>query len=411
MANDDYLPLTDLPERLGPSPGTQHAMTLARMLVPGLYNYFTQPVPPPQITPNAAGKVPPADYNPNTGPALQDISNLAMTAVAPEARAGVAAGEAIPAITRAAAEHAGSLRSVYDAATNAVGLAGGVGAVTPSPAEAAGRPTVDPDEATQVDALKKEIAGLSAQRIKATKDLGPKGAAVQAATYDAQIAQRNSQIDRIMGQVAGRQNAYDQQQEDYAKAGQPFSVREGDLVNKIRTGSLGASALTGLVRGAKRMGMAGSLLGGGVEGAAGVLFPSAVDITKPEDTEAYKTTQRNLFDNPSFWTRTVAPDAVYGAILAGAGHGIGHAIGAPIARTEARAAIPPAAPVPAALPAPASMPDFPLAAQGKVWPSDYRQIQMAKDVNGNWYEQGTGHKVPKNLWPPDKPGAGKSAPR
>jgi hypothetical protein len=38
---------------------------------------------------------------------------------------------------------------------------------------------------------------------------------------------------------------------------------------------------------------------------------------------------------------------------------------------------------------------------GRPWPTDYRQVQMFKDKNGNWREQGTGQFVPKHLWPPD----------
>ena len=95
---------------------------------PGTYSYMTQSVPPPDITPNAVGKLKPADYNPNTAGALNDIVSGISNLVDPEAAGALAGGKAIAAgLLPAVARKAAAKEAITDVGKSAAGDIGRTG--------------------------------------------------------------------------------------------------------------------------------------------------------------------------------------------------------------------------------------------------------------------------------------------
>jgi hypothetical protein len=97
------VPRTLVPADLGRrSRDAENALAFARLFAPDLVNYLTTPAPPPQYTPNAAGKIPPIGYHPNeAGAGVELLSNLA-TGFIPGGAAGKVAMAAAPMAARAA---------------------------------------------------------------------------------------------------------------------------------------------------------------------------------------------------------------------------------------------------------------------------------------------------------------------
>lgn len=319
-------------------PGSRASAAVVKAVLPGLYNYFTQDAPPPQITPNAAGKVPPADYNPNTLPAMQDLANIGMAAIP-----GGALESLVPRGAGAVASYA---PEVAQAARRLYGIAGDTAAAT-SPASiaaapaAAGdtrptlpdrgpRPSATAEEQAGLQQLQQQIAAANAARAKAMGkpgSIGPKAAALQAAPYDTQIAQENDQIKKINDQVAARQNAYDAQaatdQSDYGKALKdyetetaPFALRH-PTGNEALAAAPAASAASGSILGGLAGGKIGPVkramtygaagLGGALEGLIGGYYPTYADQRMPEGSAAKDQAIKNQAD-PSYWLNTVAPE-------------------------------------------------------------------------------------------------------
>jgi hypothetical protein len=73
----------------------ENALAFARLFAPDLVDYLTTPAPPPQYTPNAAGKIPPIDYHPNEAGAAVDAFNL-VTSALPSGGAKLAMAPLLP---------------------------------------------------------------------------------------------------------------------------------------------------------------------------------------------------------------------------------------------------------------------------------------------------------------------------
>jgi hypothetical protein len=422
--------------------------SLLQMLIPGLMNYFTQQAPPPQITPNAAGKVPDANYNPNTAPALQDLSNIAMTAAAPELGAGLFGRGAAQAAESAPSYMPAAIQRIYDAiglvppaTALTVGGAGAAGdktrvaatptnAATPAaaslpPAAAPGvsspsvtgaaatmRPNFTPDDLAHMGQLQQDIDSLTKQRGKAIANIdGPKAKLATGAPFDAQIQAKQEEI-------ASMRSSMQKSQKDFDWATQPIGVRNADALAQARGVAMGSSLGTGMLHGlVHRPGIMPWLTtaaAGGLEGSLGIVLPNLMDLGQPQGTPAHEAAEKNLRFishpmEPGAWDyaqNVIAPEAAGGAGLGIAGHFMGHALSGGVGAIvngmrSAVTPLPKVAPAPGTVAVPAPQPAVDGLLTGKQWPSSYRQIDMAKDANGAWYERGTGHKVPKRLYPPN----------
>jgi hypothetical protein len=281
-------------------------------------------------------------------------------------------------------------------------LAGGIGmAGTAAEAGEAGpgdRPEAGPDELKQIGDLNKQIAALTQARAKATAGLGPKGAAVQAQTFDSQINALTGQLTDIHKGVLDRQTAWDKQKAEYDVQTAPFAERHPEATTALRAlpalspiggailGGYAGSKIPALKR-ALTYGAAG--MGGALEGAVGAYYPTLADAGMPKGTAAKTSADANNQD-PNFWRNDVAPEAGFGAALGllGAKYGMIRRGGS----KEAAAEPPAPAPAPPAVAATA-------AATGKEWPSNPKDIDMYIGKDGSWRERGTGHFVPKRLQP------------
>ncbi len=409
----------DLPPAYQPSDAGPRG--LFRAFTPGLYNYFTADRPPPSTTPNAAGKVPSGD--PYAGPALEEATGLGMMAL-PFGRA-----ESLAVRGAEAMGGRGAMRTLGDVGAGipmpggrgiAAAGAGAAGAASLSDTaeafDALGpRPTIESDEQAQVDRLNKEISGLTAQRARATdpNKVGPKGAAIQGAPFDAQIGQRNTSIRAIMDQVASRQQAYDERLADFAKKTAPFATRNPEA-NEALSAAPVASAASGAILGgfagrkiapfkrAATYGAAG--LGGGLEGLVGGYYPTYADLHMPEGSAA-KTQAEAREGDPRFWEHGVLPEVGMSAAsgLLGAKYGMLRRDAKPVAAAIERA--------PSPLPALATETTgnvgkaWPVNADGsRKWPSGpndpaMKAIDVQKRSGGGYYDANTGHTLPKTLWP------------
>jgi hypothetical protein len=301
-------------------------------------------------------------------------------------------GEGLSAVSRLA-------RAYPKTAAVAGGLgmaAGSADAADTGPGE---RPEAGPDELKQIGDLNKQIAALTQARAKATAGLGPKGAAVQAQTFDSQINALTGQLTDVHKGILDRQTAWDKMKADYDLQTAPFAERHPEEATALRAlpalspiggailGGYAGSKIPALKR-AATYGAAG--LGGALEGAVGAYYPTLADAGMPKGTAAKTQANENNAD-PSFWEKDIAPEAGFGAALGvlGAKYGM-------IRRSPKEPAAAPSAPAPAAAPAP-SAPTTTTA--GKTWPDDPKDIDMYIGKDGTWRERGTGHFIPKRLQP------------
>jgi hypothetical protein len=443
---------------------------LLQTLVPGLYDYFTKPRSAPQITPNAAGKVPPADYDPYFGPALQDVVNLGMMgAGAPElglaARGMSAAESAAPVLAQRQALR--SLANMFPQPSVAAGGAAGGAAVVPLSSSAADRtklasapamasvppannsgvtapglptatpagqnmrPTFKPDDLVRMTQLQSDIDALTKRRVAATKDLGPKGAAVQAQAFDNQIAAKQDEITKMRSDMLNAQSAYD-------LATQPIAIRNPEALAQARAVAMGAGVGTGFLHGlAHKSGMLpwlGSGILGGLEGSAGIIAPNLMDLGQPQGTPAREAAERNLAfvsnpTQPGSWDyarNVIAPEILGGAAAGTIGHGIGHGLAsAGGAITQGIRSLfsggpslpaPPGAPInmlqnPAGVSPPSSsgpvnmlQRPWPTKPDGsRMWPTDPKEIAALQkkmvQIGDKWQDPQFKHFVPKELWP------------
>ena len=81
----------------------ENALAFARLFAPDLVNYLTTPAPPPQYTPNAAGKISPIGYHPGENAAGVDLfANLATGFIPGGSAAKLAMAPILPAAAKAA---------------------------------------------------------------------------------------------------------------------------------------------------------------------------------------------------------------------------------------------------------------------------------------------------------------------
>ena len=392
-------------------------------LAPNLTRYLSTPTPPPQIRANAAGKVPNPDYDPNFVPAMSDVANLGMAAIPFGGAEALGLSAAERGATTLARETPQAMRTLGDVATMGApsvpwGSHASAEDLRPQPPEDRPRPVMTAEENKQVGDLKRDIDALNAKRAKLTAGIGPKGAAIQAAPFDAQITQKNDQIRGINDIVnkrlsnfdaeeSRRQAEYHQQVEEYEKTTAPFALRHPG-VSAAGRAMPGLSTLGGYVLGrvggpAHRIAnYAGGAGGGALEGALGAYAPTYMDLAMPEGSAARKEADRANAD-PRFWAGTVLPEAGFSAALGALGAKYGMLRSQALAAKVAAAA--PKAPEPAGAPA---LP--PAVRKTKEWPTDPDAIEamrgrMKQAANGSWYVPGEGF-IPKHLWPePATPGA------
>jgi hypothetical protein len=222
MPFGSFSPDDDLPSAgLGFDPAAA-PRALVRGAFPGLYNYFTQPKPPPPaMIANPAGKVPPANYDPRVMPAMQDVANIASVAgggalgaaeglglrgalgaarMAPAAMEGLGPEAAMAAARDVPGQTAGSLRTLGEILQGAP-----VDAAT-SPAEAATRLTRE--QRQQVEIERQKAANTEAAAA-ATAERERAGRAAEA--EQALAAQRAQQEQEIAGRSAAAAQALQEQ--------------------------------------------------------------------------------------------------------------------------------------------------------------------------------------------------------
>lgn len=390
--------------------------TYARALAPGLYDYLTKPAPPSnlEVPRGYVGKIP---RNPAVGAreaaALEDLRNLGMMAIpGGELEAGTA--RALSAIREAGA---GAVNAIAppaygaDNRTNVAAIPSSPSAELRPPAVPSGsiRPAFTADDLARMNQLQTDITNLTARRVAATKDIGPKKAAIEGKVYDDQIQAKQDEITRMRADMLNRQSVFDM-------ATQPIAVRNADAVAQARAAAMGLSGATGALHGlAHRPGLrpwiqSGVL--GGLEGSLGVIGPNLYDLGAPKGTPAREAAERNLAFlshplDPGAWEyaqNVIAPEFAGGAGIGTVGHYTGNAIssgaGAVVrgVRSLFGGGPSPTSPL-------SSTQAFPTTAMprlgvgGGAWPDDPRQIKMFKDAAGKYREQGTGRFVPKQYWP------------
>lgn len=389
------------------------ARAAGQILAPNLTDYLTSPHssdPHPQVLPS--GKI--SNYDPALGKAYGDIPGLASLGLGGEGLAeGLAARAAsaapgiaerlAPSVSRLGSTIAGAgERLPIDMMGNATGTAM---AMAPATAQASTaiegpgeRPTATPDEAKRIADINRQITDLGQKRAKATAGIGPKGAAIAAQPFDAQLGRLNEEISTINKQVTDRQNAWEVQKAEFDKTTAPFAERHPEGAAALRFAPL-ASVLSGAWVGrmagasptiAKRTAayLAGGA-GGGLEGLVGGYYPTLQDAGMPRGTAAKAEANANNAD-PDFWKYDIAPEVGMGAALGLLGTKYGM-----LSKGKVPAAALPAI-KPSEIPEAAAAP----AATGKAWPTNPKDIDMFRDSVGKWREQGTGHFVPKHLQPP-----------
>ncbi len=372
-------------------PDLETAKALGKAAFPGISDYLTAQRSPPSMLPNSAGKMPSSD--PYAGPAVGEASNAAMMAMP----GGSNILKAILGIGTAGAADRVAARPPGNTPTDTAG----------TPPVASGpvsiRPKFTSDDSSRLLQLDKEIKDLTSAKQSAINSVGKSRIGPTAASYDTQIQSKQDEIKKMRDEMLNKQS-------DFDKATLPLVAAQPDLVAKGRLGMMGLSGLTGMVNALGGKGLGKSLAYGGLEGGFGVLAPTLYDLQQPQGTAAKDVADKNMgfITHPTEpgswdWARNVlAPEAAGGAALGAIGHGVGSSIrglgGAVSSGIRGLFGNTPSQSSPSPLP-PAAPPSLQARPGGKVWPTDPKQIKMVKDSRGRWYEQGTGHTVPKQLWP------------
>jgi hypothetical protein len=398
-----------------------------KTLAPRLYDYMTQPNPStPSMTPNRAGKVTPADYDPRTLGALEDLRNLGLDAM-PEggwaARAmGAVAGAVSPSAEaaqqqqRTAAVPAQASRPppgqpgpAPTAAAPAVPQPQGPPGPAPTAAvpqpSASIRPNFTPQDMDRLSQLGTEMGDLnkSIDTVGKRSDIGLGSKKALIAPLQKQIDAKQGEIDRIRDNVRQAQATFD-------LAGQPIGVRNPPAVAVGRAIGLGAGLATGAMKGLSGKGQFGRAVAyGGMEGAAGVMVPNLFDLGAAPGTPARETAERNLafisdptkIANWDYARRVIAPEMIGGGVLGIAGYGFGSGVNSLLNWRRRPAPSVPAAP---AVPAASTTPSTP--SSSYTWPTDPEALKSLQSVayktpNGQWrvYVEGKNRRLPKGLEP------------
>lgn len=356
---------------------------LLRTLVPGLYDYFTQPTPPPQIAPNAAGKVPPSDYNPNTGPAVRDIANVAGAAIVPEMAPAIAREMAYrvgPAATEVAGRFAPNANEIANYApgimnkiADATGIPAAVGAgispagagdkraeglrraLGPLPDEQVGarpvagaRLSLTPEQQQQVAQWQKQIDDQTARNAAATKGMGPQGTKARNEALNVQIKPLIDQISAVRNQLNARQKTaddqlageqsqydtrlgglktdYDARAAKFAAENAPFAQRTPGANAALSAAPALSLATGGLLGAAARGGSIGQKAAAfGVSGLSGAAEGGVAGYwpnyqdMKMPQGSEARAQAEENLDDPNYWKHEVGNEALMGAGLSALG--------------------------------------------------------------------------------------------
>ena len=349
-----------------PNSDLETAKALGKTVFPGISDYLTAQRPPPETTPNAAGKLPSSD--PYLGPAISEAADTAKMAMP----SGSNMLNAILGIGSAAAADKMAARSPSSTPTDTASPA--------PPGMVSIRPKFTQEDDTRLKKLDEDIKKLTSDKQNAINSVGRSRISATAESYDSQIKDKQAEAQRMRNEMLNRQS-------DYDKATLPLVASKPDLVAKGRLGMMGLSGLTGVVNALSGKSLPKSLLYGGLEGGFGVLAPNLYDLQQPAGTPAKEAADKNLRflshpDEPGAWNwarDTLGPEAVGGATLGTIGHGVGSSLrglgGAVTSGVRGLFNKSPPANVPTSLPP---------VKTGKIY----------QDANGRWRQNGSFVKAP-----------------